>query len=65
MDSPDRFFTAEQQGRLRALMNRWRQARDAQKELSPSEQAELRFLVNMEVLAAGKRAAAALDDLQK
>jgi len=62
---PDRFFTAEQQRRLEELMSQWRLARDAGKELSPSEQSELKSLVDAEVLASGERAAAVLADLEK
>jgi hypothetical protein len=62
---PDRFFTAEQQRRLEDLMSRWRLARDAGKELPPHEQAELKSLVDAEVLASGERAAAALADLEQ
>ncbi|MEY2430227.1 MAG: hypothetical protein QOJ40_3112 [Verrucomicrobiota bacterium] len=62
---PDQFFTIQQQGRLEDLMDRWRAARDAGKSLSPPEQAELNSLVDSEVQASGKRAAAALADLEK
>jgi hypothetical protein len=55
---PDEFFTAEQQERLRGLMARWRAAREASARLTPAEQAELEALVDAEVQAAGKRAAA-------
>lgn len=62
---PDQFFTIQQQARLEDLMDRWRAARDAGKSLSPSEQAELNSLVDSEVQASGKRAAAALADLER
>jgi hypothetical protein len=55
---PDEFFTAQQQERLRGLMARWRAAREAGASLTPAEQAELDALVDEEVRAAGKRAAA-------
>jgi hypothetical protein len=55
---PDRFFTAEQQQRLEALMAHWRAARDAGTALSPQEQAELEALVEAEVRAAAERARA-------
>ena len=55
---PDEFFTAQQQERLRELMARWRAARDAGKSLLAAEQAELEALVEAELQAAGKRAAA-------
>jgi glutamate/tyrosine decarboxylase-like PLP-dependent enzyme len=54
----DEFFTAQQQERLRGLMARWRAARDAGAALEPTEQAELEALVDAEVQAAGRRAAA-------
>jgi hypothetical protein len=54
----DEFFTAQQQERLRGLMARWRAARDAGASLAPAEQAELEALVDTEVQAAGRRAAA-------
>jgi hypothetical protein len=55
---PDEFFTAEQQQRVGRLMARWRAAREAGASLIPAEQAELDALVDAEVQAAGKRAAA-------
>ena len=55
---PDEYFTAQQQERLRDLMAGWRAARDAGTSLAPAQQAELEALVDAEVLAAGKRAAA-------
>ena len=55
---PDGFFTAEQQERLQGLVARWRAARDAAASLTTAEQAELDTLVDAEVEAAGKRAAA-------
>jgi hypothetical protein len=60
---PDEFFTAQQQERLAALMERWRAARDAGASLPPDEQAELDALVQAEVRAAGERAAAILRQL--
>jgi len=62
---PDRFFAAAQQSRLEALMTRWRAARDAGSALSPPEQEELQGLVEAEVRAAGRRAAALADELEK
>jgi hypothetical protein len=62
---PDQFFTAQQQQRLGHLMDRWRAARDVETPLSPGEQAELSELVDAEVEASGRRAAAALADLGK
>jgi hypothetical protein len=61
MHLPDRFFTAEQQSRLKNLMGQWRLARDAGKELPPTEWAELKSLIEAETLASGRRAAALAD----
>ena len=55
---PDEFFSAQQQERLHCLMARWREARDSGASLAPAEQAELDALVDAEVQAAGRRAAA-------
>ena len=55
---PDEFFTVRQQERVRGLMAQWRAARDAGASLAPAEQAELEALVDAEVQAAGRRAAA-------
>jgi hypothetical protein len=55
---PDEFFSAQQQERLRELIARWRAARDAGASLATGEQAELEALVDAEVEAAGRRAAA-------
>lgn len=60
----DRFFTAEQQDRLRELMNRWRTARDQGIELSVDEQAELDALVEAELKASSQRAAAMLREVE-
>jgi hypothetical protein len=60
---PDRFFTAQQQRRLEELMAEWRQARDRGVSLSPEGQAELESLVDAELRAATKRAAAISQDL--
>jgi hypothetical protein len=45
-------------GCVLALIAGWRAARDAGTSLAPAQQAELEALVDAEVLAAGKRAAA-------
>jgi hypothetical protein len=55
---PDAFFSAEQRKRLEELMGRWRAARDAGEELAPLDQAELEALINAELQASAKRAAA-------
>ena len=60
---PDQFFTAEQHQRLEELMARWRQARDAGTPLPPTEQAELDALVEAELRASAKRAAALVHGL--
>jgi hypothetical protein len=59
---PDRFFGADQQRRLGELMTRWREARDAGVDLPAAVQSELDDLINEEVRASGRRAAALLDD---
>jgi hypothetical protein len=61
--APDRYFNAEQQRRLRELMARWREARDAGRDLPAPEQSELDALIESEVRASGRRTAALLDDL--
>lgn len=61
---PDRFFSLEQQRRLATLMQRWREARDNGDAFSAEEHAELNALVEAEVVAAGRRAAALLQELQ-
>ena len=61
---PDRFFTAQQQERLKQLMARWRDARDAGASLLPAEQAELDALIEAEVRAASERAAAMLREVE-
>ncbi len=60
---PDKFFTAQQQGRLGELMSHWRQARDSGVALSAEEQAELNALVEAETRAANARAAALIHGL--
>ncbi|MGH9822215.1 MAG: hypothetical protein ACREDR_02995 [Blastocatellia bacterium] len=60
---PDRFFTAEQRERLEFLMSRWRQARNAGRELDPEEQCELDALIQAEEQAASKRAEAILREM--
>jgi len=62
---PDRFFAAEQQRRLEELMTRWRAARAAGSTLAPHEQEELEGLVEAELRAAGRRAAALADELEQ
>lgn len=61
----DEFFPAAQRDRLAELMARWRAARDTGGTLPPNEQAELDELAQAEVTAAGRRAAALLQQLPK
>ena len=60
---PDRYFLAAQQRRLAELMGRWSLAGQQGGGLTDSEQAELKALIEMEVRAAGRRAAALADEL--
>ncbi len=55
---PDKFFSAEQQERLSALMSLWRTARDQGQELPSEQKAELEKLVEAELSAAAARTAA-------
>lgn len=55
---PDEFFTEEQCQRLAELKTRWRTALDAGGKLPAEEQAELEALVDTELIASGRRAAA-------
>jgi hypothetical protein len=59
----DRYFSAPQQRRLAELMGRWSHAGQQGEGLPDSEQAELEALIEMEVRAAGQRAAALADEL--
>jgi len=59
---PDSFFSAERRDRLAVLMSRWRQARDAGRELVPDDRSELEALVGAEEGAATKRAEAISDE---
>ncbi|MBC8870433.1 MAG: hypothetical protein H8E44_13505 [Planctomycetes bacterium] len=61
---PDPLFTAEQQERLKELMECWRTARDSDSSLSREEQTELDALVEAEVRAATDRATALADELR-
>lgn len=60
---PDRFFTAPQQERLTALMDRRRTARDQGTTLPADEHTELEALIAVELQAAAARAAALADAL--
>ena len=62
---PDRLFNAEQQQRLAELMERWRTARDRGESLPAAEQSELDALVEVELRAAGNRAADLEDELSR
>ena len=65
MFSPDEFFTADQQQRLRQLMAEWRSARDCGAALSEDQQAELNDLVDAELRASASRAEAILARLRQ
>jgi hypothetical protein len=56
------YFGKEQQERLAQLMEEWRQARDQGKALPSDKQLDLKTLVDAELEAAMKRAAAILKD---
>ena len=60
---PDHFFTAAHQQRLDELMQRWRAARDSGTSFPAPEQSELASLVDRELDAATRRAAALADDV--
>ena len=60
---PDRFFTAAQQERLAALMERWHTACDQGATLPADEQIELEALIAAELQASAARAAALADAL--
>jgi hypothetical protein len=60
---PDHFFTAAQQERLTALMDRWRTARDQGATLPADEHTELEALIAAELQASAARAAALADAL--
>lgn len=59
---PDAFFTAEQQARLRVLMDRFHEAQAKGEGLPPDEQAELEQLVDAEWDAALARGQTILDE---
>ena len=61
----DEFFSESQSSRLRELMLRWRECRDAGTSLADSEQAELDSLVEAELLGATNRAAALAAELSR
>lgn len=58
---PDRFFPAEQQQRLTALMARWRTIRDQGHPFPAEEQSELEALIEAELSASAARTAALAD----
>ncbi len=60
---PDRYFSASQQRRLAELVERRSLAAQQDNALPDSEQAELEALIELEVRAAGQRAAALADKL--
>lgn len=59
------FFTAQQQERLRSLMERWRSARDTGTSLPPEERSELDALLGEKVRATTPRTAAMLRELER
>lgn len=61
---PDGFFTAAQQERLGELMSKWRVARDADRELDATEQAELERLIDAEFEGSANRAEAIAKELR-
>lgn len=61
---PDRFFSDTQQKRLAELMDRWRAARDQGTALPSNEQTELDQLVQTELEASARRAAAMLNEVR-
>lgn len=60
---PDRFFSVDQQRRMKELMNRWRHSRDGGVPISAAELSELEALIDAELVASGRRAAAAAGNL--
>lgn len=58
---PDPFFTAAHQQRLAHLMTKWRNAQAHATSLPPHEQTELETLIDLELDAATRRAAALAD----
>lgn len=62
---PDAFFTAEQQVRLKELMERLHEACAAGQDLSPEEKEELEHLVDAEWQAAIERGAAILEQVKR
>jgi hypothetical protein len=54
----DAFFSSAEQTRLRTLIDRWREVRDHGGQWSTSEQAELESLIDVELVASGRRAEA-------
>jgi hypothetical protein len=60
---PDRFFSASEQRRLSELLERRSRVHQQGGGLPESEQVELEALIEAEVRAAGKRAAALADEL--
>ncbi|MCU0493414.1 MAG: hypothetical protein MUD01_17645 [Chloroflexaceae bacterium] len=63
MFRPDQFFTAAQQQRLEELMTKWHSAQDNGVAFSAQEQAELEALIETELEATTRRAAALADDV--
>ncbi|MBC7854324.1 MAG: hypothetical protein IAF94_12900 [Pirellulaceae bacterium] len=62
---PDELFSAAEQTRLSELMEKWRNARDGDGTLLPSESKELESLVDAELQAATLRTARMLKEMGK
>jgi hypothetical protein len=60
---PDKFFTAEQQQRLTALMSLWKTAKDQGQMLPPGQQPELDNLIEAELYATTERAKSMLSQI--
>jgi hypothetical protein len=64
IETPDQFFTAQQQQRLKELISIWRNAQDRGEILSPEQQSELNNLIEAELDATTERAKAMLAQIQ-
>lgn len=63
-ETPDQFFTAQEQQRLKELISIWRNAQDRGEILSPEQQSELDNLIEAELAATAERAKAMLAQIQ-
>jgi hypothetical protein len=64
IETPDQFFTDQQQQRLKELISIWRTAQDRGEILSPEQQSELDNLIEAELDATAERAKAMLAQIQ-